>query len=509
MAAILFRPAAAALLFAAISGSTLAQTSAAPDAGIPAAPREFRGVWVATVSNIDWPSKSSLPVTQQQAELIRLLDRAREMKLNAVLLQVRPASDALYHSALEPWSEFLTGRQGQPPVPFYDPLQFAVEEAHKRGLELHAWFNPYRVSMPGMKTRAANNLSLTRPDLVRQYGTHQWLDPGEKGTQDHVLNVILDVVRRYDIDGVHFDDYFYPYKSYNKGADFPDDASWQKYKAAGGTLSRSDWRRENVNILVRNVNQAVHALKPHIRFGIAPFGIWQPGHPPGVVGLNSHEELYNDSRKWVQEGWVDYIAPQLYWKVTAPRQPYPALVKWWVEQSSRQGRHVWPGLIPSRVTGKSDGWKASEIVDQIVATRRQPGATGHILFSFKPLMRDVGGIATALTGQVYRGRALVPASPWLDNQPPSAPAAAAVAADNPGEMVVRWQGTGSEPAWLWGIYARIGNSWVFEVLPAGQTSMKFPRTGAGAPSVVAVSAVDRVGNESPRTIAFSVAPRTP
>ena len=303
---------------------------------LPAPVREFRGAWLATVANLDWPSEPGLSVAQQKAELTALLDHAAQLKLNAVILQVRPMADAVYASPLEPWSEFLTGRMGKAPQPFYDPLAFAVTEAHRRGLELHAWFNPFRVSLPPAQARspaALNHLSRTHPELVRRYGNLLWLDPGEPAAREHVLSVILDVVRRYDVDGITFDDYFYPYPEKDvdgRNVDFPDDASWRKFGAASG-MSRDDWRRANVNQFIQNVDHSIHALKPWVKFGISPFGIWRPGWPKQIQGLDTYAKLYADSRLWLANGWLDYISPQLYWPVDQREQSYPVLLQWWSE----------------------------------------------------------------------------------------------------------------------------------------------------------------------------------
>jgi len=264
--------------------------------------REFRAAWVATVANIDWPSSKGLTTAEQKAELLAILDRAAQLRLNAIIFQVRPACDALYASELEPWSEFLTGTMGKAPQPYYDPLALAVEEAHKRGLELHAWFNPYRAGHSSSKSPVpANHVSREHPQWVRRYGSQLWLDPGEKEVQDYSLRVVMEVVRSYNIDGVHFDDYFYPYPEKDGRGQvipFPDSSSWRRYKEAGGRLGREDWRRENVNLFVMRVSQSVHATKPWVKFGISPFGIWRPGSPPQVKGLDAYEALFADSSEF-------------------------------------------------------------------------------------------------------------------------------------------------------------------------------------------------------------------
>jgi uncharacterized lipoprotein YddW (UPF0748 family) len=380
--------------------------------------REFRGVWVATVANIDWPSRKGLSTAQQQAELRALLAKAAELKLNAVVFQVRPMADALYASELEPWSEFLTGKLGQAPEPFYDPLELAVREAHARGLELHAWFNPYRAHQPSATTPIPDNhIVKRRPDLAKRYGKHYWLNPTHPEVQDLSLRVILDVVRRYDIDGVHLDDYFYPYQEKDAAGrpiPFPDDDTWAAYQKKGGTLSRDDWRRHAVNRFIERLYKGVKLVKPWVKVGISPFGIWRPGNPPGIAGFDAYAGLYADSRLWLREGWVDYFTPQLYWPIKQEKQSYPKLLAWWRDQNPK-GRHIWPGLIPSRVTGGERGWPAQEIADQIRITREQ-GAGGNIHFSMKALMRNRGGVADKLK-EVYSEPAQVPPTPWLRERP--------------------------------------------------------------------------------------------
>jgi uncharacterized lipoprotein YddW (UPF0748 family) len=466
---------------------------------IPPLRREFRAVWVATVANIDWPSKRTLTTDEQKTELTKLLDKAQELNLNAIILQVRPQCDALYQSLLEPWAEYLTGQQGIAPSPFYDPLEFAVAEAHKRGLELHAWFNPYRASHPSAtKPPAASHISVRRPDLAKQYGRYIWLDPGEAEVQTYVLSVILDVVQRYDIDGVHFDDYFYPYierDANNNVIPFPDDVSWGKYQAAGGTLSRADWRRKNVNDVIQRLAQEVHLVKPHVKFGISPFGIWQPGNPPGIVGLNAYQEIYADSRKWLSEGWVDYLSPQLYWPIAPPAQSYTALLDWWSAQNTK-GRHLWPGNATYKISTPTSTFPATELVNQIEATRARTGSTGNVHFSMNHLLSNREGISDLLKTGVYAEPALLPATSWIDDRPPAAPSVFTFVRTQTQETVVNWTARGDEAAFLWVVQVKESGVWKARVLPSTAANYVASRNV----TLVAVSAVDRAGNQSALTI---------
>ncbi len=366
-----------------------------------AAEREFRGVWVATVYNLDWPSKPGLPAATQKAQLRALLDRAAALKLNAILLQVRPASDALYASKKEPWSKFLTGSAGVSPG--YDPLEFAIAEAHARGIELHAWVNPFRAAVSAGEKLPANHVAKTHPEWVRRFGKQLWIDPGEPAARAYVIDVITDIARRYDVDGVHLDDYFYPYPLSSSAASFPDDASWQRHGAKSG-LSRADWRRENINDFVRSLYRSVKASKPRVRVGISPFGIWRPGVPPTIEAqLDSYAQLFADSRKWLAEGWVDYLAPQLYWGIAPAKQSFPVLLDWWRAQS--RGKAVWPGIATERIGSKRP---AREIVEQIALTRRGTSSPGHIHWSMKALLQNQGGINNLLQNGPYAEKAETP-----------------------------------------------------------------------------------------------------
>lgn len=468
----------------------------AAEVEVPAPEREFRAAWVATVANIDWPSKRTLTSQQQQDELIAIMDRAAQLNLNAIVFQVRPHCDALYASELEPWSEYLTGAMGKAPEPFYDPLELAVKEAHARGLELHAWFNPYRASHPSGKSElSADHISNTMPEVVREYGKHLWIDPGEPKAADHSLAVIMDVVRRYDIDGVHFDDYFYPYPIKDAEGNriaFPDDPSWQKAQAAGETLSRDDWRRQNVNQLIERVYREIKKEKPWVKFGISPFGIWRPGHPKKIKGFDAYATLFADARKWFRDGTVDYFTPQLYWKIDSSGQSYPALLEWWHQQNAK-GRHLWPGNFTSRVANPGSGdWPVDEITRQIEITRQQPGATGNVHFSMKALMEERRGLADTLAAELYQEPALVPASPWLGEEAPAMPNAKLH------KTKLRFSTSDAKPPWLWVVQTQTADGWQTKILPGHLDEYDLAgQTDSGAPLKVAVTAVDRVGQAGP------------
>jgi uncharacterized lipoprotein YddW (UPF0748 family) len=464
--------------------------------------REFRAAWVATVANIDWPSRKGLSTAEQKAELLAILDRAAQLKLNAIIFQVRPACDALYASEIEPWSEFLTGTMGKAPEPYYDPLAFAVEEAHKRGLELHAWFNPYRAGHPSAKSPvSANHITKKHPELVRHYGKQVWLDPGEKEVQEYSLSVVMDVVRRYDIDGVHFDDYFYPYKEIDRSGnemEFPDEASWKRF-GAGGKLDRDDWRRENVNAFIEKVYASIKAAKPWVKFGISPFGIWRPENPPQIKGFDAYSKLYADSRKWLMKGWVDYFVPQLYWSIDSKEQSFPVLLKWWTQQNSKK-RHLFPGLDDTKTVNlgldattekNRKRWSDQEILNQIRLCRKTSGVDGHVHWSMRSLMRNQA-LDDELQTQLYTQPALVPVSPWLGSAGAAKPALN-VAEATASKLRLTWTaGTGSK-AWLWLAQARIGREWRTEILSGEKMSATWTRD---LPEVVAISAVDKNGNIS-------------
>ena len=413
-------------LLAAAAAPWLASCAVLPSSGPPSLPREFRGAWVATVANIDWPSRPGLPAAEQRAEMHALLERAQAIGLNAIVLQVRPSADAIYPSALEPWSEYLSGTSGQAPDEAWDPLAEWVASAHARGLELHAWFNPYRARHSLARSPAAPTHVLNaEPQIVRAYGDQHWMDPAEPRAVERLLAVVRDVLQRYDVDGVHIDDYFYPYPIRDaQGAEqpFPDDAPWQRHLAAGGTPDRAAWRRAQVDALVERLYREVHSSKPWVRVGVSPFGLPRPERrPPGIEGFSQYDKLYADVERWLAQGWLDYLAPQLYWPIAPAPQAFAVLQRIWRESNPR-GRHVWPGLFTSRLGAERNPYDAAEVLAQVALTRHAGAIRdGHLHFSMVALLQDRDGIATRLRTGPYAQAALTPATPWLDEPPPQPP----------------------------------------------------------------------------------------
>lgn len=494
-----------AILPASACGQAPPAARAATESVPPRVMREFRAAWVPTVGNMNWPSKPGLSTAQQQAELLAILDTLVSLRMNAIVLQVRPAADALYQSALEPWSDVLTGEMGRAPSPFYDPLTFATAEAHKRGIEMHVWINPYRARFPTTRRVSAGHISRTNPELVRAYGEYLWMDPGDPAVRARTTNVVLDLVRRYDIDGVHMDDYFYPYPETRRRREipFPDERTYARYRREGGTLGKDDWRRENVNLLVKELYESVHAVKPWVRFGVSPFGIWRPGYPASVRGFDQYTKLYADARKWLAEGWVDYFTPQLYWAVDRPEQSYPLLLRWWTEQNAK-GRHMWPGNYTGKVafTG-SAAWRTDEIIKQIRLTRAQPGATGNVHFDMKAFIDNPDSLDQRLRAEVYDAPALVPASPWLGLGAPDPPAIGVRADSVSGFRVLDVKpagqtagAAGARAAWLWVVQTRGDGGWSTRIVSASERLLVLGPLRDPAPLDIRVTTVDRVGNAS-------------
>jgi uncharacterized lipoprotein YddW (UPF0748 family) len=381
--------------------------------------REFRGAWIATVINLDWPSSPGLDSGFQRGELIRLLDELQAAGINAIMFQVRSECDAMYVSAIEPWSYWLTGGQGRAPSPFYDPLEFAVQEAHKRGMELHAWFNPYRsVREVGSYTNAANHVSVLHPDwiLTFQRVNLKLLDPGLPQVRQYLTSVVMDVVNRYDVDGVHFDDYFYPYpdnvRSFS-GITTEDNATFASYSR--GFTNRGDWRRDNINLLIKMIHDSIQVVKPFVKFGLSPFGIWRNGVPAGIVGLDAYNTIYCDALAWLQQQTIDYLTPQLYWPFGGG-QDYGKLMPWWASQIN--GRHLYPGQAVYRIPN----WNANEMPRQIRLNRQTtPNAPGSVFFRALNLRENPKGFTDSLKTNFYLYPALSPVMNWKEVVPPNAP----------------------------------------------------------------------------------------
>ena len=475
---------------------------------LPEPAREFRAAWVATVANIDWPSRPGLSAAQQQQEMRTMLDRAAQLGLNAIILQVRTSCDALYESALEPWSEFLTGRQGVSPG--WDPLAVWIREAHARGLELHAWFNPFRARHSTARSEPdALHVSRRHPQWVRRYGEFLWLDPAEPQAAEHTLAVVSDVLRRYAVDGIHIDDYFYPYPVRAPGApstapeiDFPDHAAWARASAANPGLNRADWRRQQVDELVRRMHEQVRRIRPSARFGVSPFGIGKPAlRPPGIAGFSQYDKLYADVERWLAEGWMDYLAPQLYWPRAQAPQAFGVLLDYWRAQNPR-GRHVWAGLYTSRIHDKPESWMPEEIEGQIELVRTRAPGTGHLHFSMIALHQDRRAVASRLQRSLYAQPALAPATPWLAQGPV---AAVDARLRQEGSMIRLdlgpGSGSGSGPGsdasspglhrhllWL-----RRAGRWELQLRVPPQLALS-----AQGLEALAFSALDAAGNEGPR-----------
>ena len=379
----------------------------------------------------------------------------------------------------------MTGHQGKAPSPFYDPLEFTIQEAHKRNIEVHAWFNPYRaragsISKSGL---APTHVVHRFPHYVYAYGPNLWMDPGSKDIQDFIFDVFMDVVRRYDIDGVHMDDYFYPYPV--SGVHFPDSLTYNTYKAGGGNLSLSDWRRDNVNKLVQRLGNGIKATKPYVKYGISPFGIWRSGHPHGIRGLSSVDELYADSKKWFQEGWVDYLTPQLYWAIDPPQQSYTALIDWWLALNAHK-HHLYAGNYVSALTVKH--WSVSEISRQIQQSRLRYSnlSLGNIQFSAKTLYQNTKGIADVFEKTLYHTPALAPEMTWLHANPSQAPNNVTV-----NGSFVSWNNDISGTVRTWVIYQYKFETWaIVKMLRVAETKAHLP-TGS-----YAITSVNRLSKQS-------------
>ena len=375
--------------------------------------REFRAAWIATVTNLDWPSSTALSTSQQKQELINLLDELQRDGINVVIFQVRSESDAMYSSSFDPWSYWLTGSQGTAPYPYYDPLEFAIDEAHKRGMELHAWFNPYRAERSvGNYPLASNHVIKLHPNWALQIGTFKFLNPGLPEVRNYISSVIYDVISRYDVDGVHFDDYFYPYPPNHMTASTTNNALDDSAFTADprGFTNKNDWRRDNVNIMVKQVNDTIQSIKPWVKFGISPFGIWQPGYPSGITGMNAYTDIYCDAINWLQHKTIDYLTPQLYWPFGGG-QDYGKLQPWWADSVASNGRHFYPGHAYYRISSWTN---YSEMPNQIRLDRTNTKVQGSVFFRARNFAENPKGVTDSLRNDLYKYKAISPVMSWKD-----------------------------------------------------------------------------------------------
>lgn len=401
--------------------------------------RELRAAWIATVSNIDWPSKPGLTSDQQKKEFINRLDQLQALGCNAVIVQIRPACDAFYNSVQEPWSRYLTGTQGKPPFPYYDPLTFMIEEAHKRNMEFHAWFNPYRALV--IKTKNPNppeHVTKKHPEWLVNYGTKTYLNPGLPQVREYVIGIITDVVKRYDIDAVHLDDYFYPYRIAK--VEFPDQSTYNKYRR--GYNNKDDWRRNNVDLFVSELNLQIKQIKPYVKLGISPFGVWRNASkdPKGSNtrgGQTCYDDLYSDVLLWMEKGWVDYLMPQLYWEHKHRAAAFDVLLPWWEQFATN--RHIYYGLGVYRMLNATRApWNSpKELMWQLRDIRYTTHNAGFSLYSTSNFDKISNGVQDSIK-QHNAHIAFPPTMPWLDNV---APTAATLQADEYTEgLLLKWTG---------------------------------------------------------------------
>ncbi|MEO0042167.1 MAG: hypothetical protein RL329_1615, partial [Bacteroidota bacterium] len=418
-----------------------AQTTTAP---IPK--REMRGVWVATVLNIDYPATRTTDSKFLQSEWMRLLDSYKALNINAVFVQIRPSGDALYKSDIVPWSKYLTGTQGTPPSDYFDPLEFMVRTAHEKNIEFHAWMNPYRAAMDNESPSSMHSLHMMKqhPEWFVKYNKRHLFNPGLPEVRAHINDVVTEIVQKYDIDAIHFDDYFYPYKNGNE--QFIDGSAYSRHNPGG--LSLEDWRRDNVDQLISMLSSTIKRIKPRVQFGISPFGVWRNSYkdPSGsntYAGVTCYDDLYADVRKWLQMGWIDYVVPQVYWTLGFSTAEHAAITQWWAANS--YGKAVYIGLAAYRVgtkTAKEPNWTdPNQIAQQIDFDRSINGIKGFVFFSSKNLIQNPLGFATALRANQFAEYA-APPSLFRDTSALACDKAEVrtLTAEN-GKVLVRWKPT--------------------------------------------------------------------
>ncbi len=381
--------------------------------------REMRGVWIATVKNLDYPSSGFLTVKQQKDEFIEMLDYFSEIGINAVFFQVRPAADAFFPSKYEPWSEWLTGKQGKAPEPYYDPLKFMIKECHKRNMQFHAWINPFRaVATIEYADIAENHITNRKPEWFFTYGVNKYFDPGIPEVRKYITEIIKDIVTRYNIDGIHFDDYFYPYPikdEYNRIISVPDYQTYKTYNVDFNNIE--DWRRNNLDLFIKDVYDAVKAEKPYISFGVAPSGVWRNKSKDidgsDTRGLAHYDYLYSDVVKWLKNGWIDYVAPQIYWTVNNKYAGYKTLVDWWSKHTYGKQLYIGQAVYNAGKDASSMAWRnPNELPNQMLINRNNPIVSGSIFYRASSLEDNPLGFCDSLRYHYYTRKVLPPEIPW-------------------------------------------------------------------------------------------------
>jgi uncharacterized lipoprotein YddW (UPF0748 family) len=463
--------------------------------------REFRAAWIATVSNIDWPSKPGLTSMQQQEEFIKRLDQLKQLGCNAVIVQIRPASDAFYDSPDEPWSRFLTGRQGQPPYPFYDPLKFMVDQTHMRSMEFHAWFNPFRALTDSKKNpNPPDHITRKHPDWIVSYGGKSYINPGIPEAREYVIRVITHVAKNYDIDAVHIDDYFYPYRI--AGQEFGDAVAYNKY--GKGFTNKDDWRRNNVNLFISVLNTNLKQDKSYMKLGISPFGVWRnkSKDPEGSNtrgGQTTYDDLYADVLLWMRKGWIDYLLPQLYWERKHKAAAFDILFPWWEEHS--YGRHIYYGLGVYRIVGATKApWLGSgELLAQMTDIRKNAENPGHVFYSTSSFDK-ISNTVSEDVSDFNKYPALPPRMKWLDSIAPATPILKTTASSR--GVLLKWEpGARSEEPLRYVVYRfaqgeQVNLDRADRIISIQNTRELMDTDETARKSKYVVTALDRLWNES-------------
>lgn len=413
---------------------------------------EMRAVWIATVANIDWPSNANLTSAQQQKELLELLDLCKTYNMNTVVFQIRPAADAFYASRFESWSQWLTGTQGKQPNPLYDPLTFAVTECHKRGLDLHVWINPYRAVFNTTNSSIApDHITKIHPEWFVTYGTTKYFNPALAETRNFVASVVSDIVRRYDIDAIHMDDYFYPYRI--AGVEFPDDQAFKNNPRGFKADQRDDWRRQNVDLIIKQLHDSIKAIKPWVELGISPFGVWRniakdPNGSNTKAGQTNYDDLFADVLKWEREKWIDYITPQIYWERGKEVADYSIIAEWWSRNNFDTQLYIGQALYRIDPNSKEKAWQSSnEIIEQIKFNRKYHEIAGSMFFSAKFLRVNPLKLKEKLLKKYYRYPALVPENKRITTIEPSTPTNQKITIEN-GELHFSWTSSNNNKSYV-------------------------------------------------------------